>query len=92
IITAKVVHRFAKQGNVVLSYLTHYILDISLHVSLLTIVCMTIEKFLAVKKPYMMRNLSKKFRVAICLVIWLMTIGLIFVFEYNVSLEDEHFF
>lgn len=93
ILSAKVVDKFASTSSIgdrILSYLKNHLLDISLNVSLLTIVCMTIEKLLAVKTPYLVRNLSKKFRVGVCLVVWFMTIGLTVAIEYNIlNPEDD---
>lgn len=93
IISTKVVGKFASTSNlgtVTISYLKNHLLDISLNVSLLTIVCMTIEKLVVVKKPYLMRNLSKKFRVAICLGIWMVTIALTIATEYKIlNPEDD---
>ena len=76
--------RYAAQttGNNLLStigdYINNVMIELPLVVSVLTFTMLTIDRWLAVKKPFIYRNLTRKRRIIICFVIWVIAIATTF--------------
>ena len=64
-------------------YLSEVIIEIPLIVSVSTFTMLTIDRLLAVKNPFVYRNLTQKRRIIICLAIWVLAISLNMTHNYQ---------